>query len=338
MSKGSHINQLSRAAVLVVFSAFLLATSLPTQAATDVSSQPATNGYRLSPVRTDLTIKPGSSTTVTVFIQNASSAVENLQILINDFQPPANESGNPALLLNGATAPQHSLKQFISSPPPNFTLQPKEQKAVNVTLSVPPSTPSGGYYGAIRFAPAGAGGTKNVNLSASVASLVLVTVPGNLREQLAIASFGVSNGDNNNTGSLFLSGKNIKAVVRFHNSGNVQVQPFGKVLLKKGKTTLQTSAINDSDNPGNVLPDSTRVFNVKLTKVGWFGKYKAIGNFGYGSGGQLLSAQATFYVVPVVIIILIVLAILLILFIILGVPRLIRSHDSRVLARANRRR
>lgn len=329
------MKKLLKATVLTLSGIVILATSpLIAMAATSTA---ATNGYRLSPVRTDLTIKPGANAAVTVYITNASNAVENLEVVINDFQPPANESGNPALLLNGATAPQHSLKQFVPTTPPQFTLQPKEQKAVTVTISVPNGTTSGGYYGAIRFVPAGTGGNRNVNLSASVASLVLVTVPGDLHEQLAIASFGVAQGDKTGTGTLFFNNKNLKAVVRFHNSGNVQVQPFGKVLLKKGSSTLETKAINNTDTPGNVLPDSTRVFNVTLTKVGWFGKYKAQGNFGYGSGGQLLSAQATFYVIPLTIILIVVLIILLILFIIFGVPRMIRAHDRRVLAKANRR-
>jgi hypothetical protein len=303
---------------------------------------PATNGYRISPVRTDLTIKPGLSQSVTVYIQNASSAVENLQVLVNDFEAPTNETGNPALLLNGATAPQHSLKQFVTVSAPTFSLQPNEQKGVNVLLKVPASAPSGGYYGAIRFAPVGPGGGKNVNLSASVASLVLVTVPGNLVEQLSIAGFGVVQGNSTTVSTaqprtIFFNSKNLQALVRFQNSGNVQEQPFGKILLKKGSTTEGTFAVNNVSSPGNVLPNSIRRFTVKLDKVGWFGKYKVEGNFGYGSKGQLLTAQSTFYVIPVPIIIGVVLVLLLILFIIFGLPRLIRRYNRRVIARANRR-
>jgi hypothetical protein len=298
---------------------------------------PATNGYRLSPVRTDLTIKPGSSIPVTVLIQNASSAVENLQVLINDFQAPNNESGDPALLLNGATASQHSLKQFVTVPTPDFTLQPNQQKTVTVNIKVPAGTAGGGYYGAIRFAPVGTGGNKNVNLSASVASLVLITVPGNLDEQLSIAGFGVTQGASTATRTWFFNNKNLQAQVRIRNSGNVQEQPFGKILLKKGSVIEGTYAVNNAGAPGNVLPDSIRRFSVKLTKVGWFGKYRIEGNFGYGSKGQLLSSQATFYVIPVTIIIILILVILLILFLIFGLPRFIRRYNRRIIARANRR-
>jgi Bacterial protein of unknown function (DUF916) len=333
MNRGTSVKRLLQMVVLLVS----IATS-GVLAPLGASAAPATatNGYRVSPVRTDLTIKPGSNTTVTVFIQNASSAVENIQTVINDFQPPTDESGNPALLLNGASAPSHSIKQFVTIPKPSFTLQPNQQAAVNLTLTVPAGTAAGGYYGAVRFAPLGANGDKNINLSASVASLVLITVPGNLSEQLSIAGFGVTQGNDTAPKSLFFNNKNLHAIVRFQNGGNVQEQPFGKINLKQGSKTLATYAVNDATVPGNVLPNSVRRFTVTLSHVSWYGKYKVQGNFGYGSKGQLLTAQATFWVIPVVFIVIAVLIVLLILFLIFGLPRLIRRYNRRVIARANR--
>ena len=320
---------------LVAIASLLAIAPVTAFAATTTS---AANGYRISPVRTDLTISPGSSNTVTVYIQNASSVVEDLQVIINDFEAPTNDTGYPQLLLNGATAPQHSLKQFTSVPTQTFTLQPGQQQGVNVNINVPKGAASGGYYGAIRFAPVGEGSGKNVELSASVASLVLITVPGNLDEQLSVSSFGVSQGTATKTRSFFFSNKNLQTVTIFQNSGNIQEQPFGKILLKRGSNTLATYTINDAADPGNVLPSSARRFTTTLNKVSWYGKYKIEGNFGYGSKGQLLTAQATFYVIPVLFIVLAIIVLLVILFAIFGLPRLIRRYNRRVIARANRRR
>lgn len=304
------------------------------------AQSPATNGYRVSPVRTDLTIKSGSSYNLTVYIQNVSHSVEHLQVVVNDFEAPTDESGNPALLLNGSTAPQHSLKQFVHIPGGAFTLQPNQQKPVSVVIAIPKGATAGGYYGAVRFAPVGASGDKNVNLNASVASLVLVTVPGNLTEQVSIAGFGVVQGKDASVLSpktIFFNNKDLSAIVRFQNSGDVQEQPFGKILLKKGSKTLATYSVNNSSSPGNVLPDSIRRFTTKLDHVGSFGKYKIEGNFGYGSKGQLLTASATFYVIPILFIIIVVLILLLILFLIFGLPRMIRRYNRRVIAKANHR-
>jgi len=320
---------LTTATLLIIGPASALAASAPSGA----------NGYRISPVRTDLTVAPGDSEVVTLNIQNASSAVENIQTIVNDFEAPTNESGDPALLLNGATAPSHSLKQFVVIENPTFTIQPNQQQTVNIIIKIPVGTASGGYYGAIRFAPVGgAAGGKNVDLSASVASLVLVTVPGNLNEQLSIAGFGVTQGSSTSTSSIFFSNKNLNAQVRFKNSGNIQEQPVGNVILKRGSTILGTFAVNNTSSPGNVLPDSIRRFTVSLSKVGWYGKYKADASFSYGSKGQLLSTQTTFYVIPVLFVVLAILLVLFILFIIFGLPRLLRAYNRRVIARANRLR
>jgi hypothetical protein len=334
MTYGVKVKKLLEVVVLGMTACILLCQG----PATAFAAPSAANGYRLSPVRTDLNIQPGSSDTITVYIQNASSAVENLQVVINDFQPPNNETGYPSLLLNGSQASSHSLKQFATTLNPTFTLQPNQQEAVNVLIKIPSNAVSGGYYGAIRFFPAGSPGTKNVNLSASIASLVLITVPGNLNEQISIVGFGVSEGTSTDTHTVFFSNKNLQAITRFKNSGNVQEQPFGKVQLKQGSTVLGSFAVNNAAAPGNVLPDSIRLFNVKLNKVGWYGKYKVEGNFGYGSKGQLLSASATFYVIPVLFIILAILIIAFILFLIFVLPRLLRAYNRRVIARANRQR
>ena len=311
----------------------LVPVAAPAYAATDPS---AVNGYRVSPVRSDLNLKPGQTSQTTVYIQNASNAVEKVQVIVNDFQPPSNESGNPALLLNGATAPRHSLKKFVKIPNPNLTLQPGEQQPVTVVVTVPAGAAPGGYYGAVRVAPQGASTGKNVNLSGSVASLVLLTVQGKITEQLSIAGFGVTKGDSGLNGHIFTSGKDLQAFARFQNSGNVQVAPFGKVLLKKGTKTLGTYSINDKTPAGNVLPDSIRRFNTKLDKVGSFGKYKVIGNFGFGAKGELLTAQTTIYVVPVAVIVIVLLALVFLAFLVFGLPKLVKRHDRRVLSRNNR--
>jgi hypothetical protein len=295
------------------------------------------NGYRVSPVRTELILEPGGTKSFPVYVQNISGATENLQVVVNDFEAGADESGQPALLLNGKDAPRHGLRRYVTVPTSTITLKPNEQKSVTIQVAIPKNVPGGGYFGAIRFAPAGDTSEKgkNVNLAASVASLVLVKVPGQITEQLSIASFDVRQGDSPRI--LFTSNKNLKAVVRFQNSGNVQEQPFGKIQLKKGKQVLATTDINTTDPRGNVLPDSIRRFSVDLNKVGKFGKYTIEGNFGYGTTGQLLSAKTTFYVIPVYLLVLVLLLLALILFLIFGLPRLIRNYNRHILARAGRR-
>ena len=130
----------------------------------------------------------------------------------------------------------------------------------------------------------------------------------------------------------------INATVRFQNEGNVQVSPFGKILLKdRGGKILGQYELNTTNPPGNVLPDSIRKFSVPLDKIGKFGQFKIEGNFGYGSNGQLLSASTTFYVVPIWLILAFIALVLFILFLIFGLPRLVRAYNQRILRKAGRR-
>lgn len=300
-------------------------------AASVTSSGGSGNGYRIFPVRSDITVSPGGSQIVTIYVQNISTANEDIQVVLNDFQARADESGAPALLLNGQSASQHGLKQYMSASPATFSLAPGQQQTIAVHVTIPAKAAGGGYFGALRVAPASLSGDKSVNLAASVASLILAKVPGYITERLSIAGLDVTS--NGSPHIYFTNDKGLEGAVRFQNSGNIQEEPFGKLQLKKGSKVLHTYEVNNTDPAGNVLPDSIRKFTVALGSVGSFGKYQLVGNFGYGSTGQLLSASTTFYIVPLAVFVLVVVIILFILFLIFGLPRLVRRYNQRILRR-----
>ncbi len=208
-----------------------------------------------------------------------------------------------------------------------------------VKITVPSDAAAGGYYGAVRFAPADSPDpNKNVSLAASVGSLILVKVPGDIKENVTLESFDVRTSQSaKSASSFFVSNKDLYAVARFKNTGNVHEQPFGKVQLKRGDKVLQVVEINNNDPRGNVLPDSTRRFSAKLDKVGTWGKYTVEGNFGYGDNGQLLSGKSTFYVIPLAFIIGVIVLIALIIGAVLWVPKAIKRYNRNVVRKASRK-
>ncbi len=299
------------------------------------------NALRISPVRTDLVIEPGNSKTVDLMVQNLSAKPAKLHPVVNDFTVRSgNETGQPDIILDeNRTAATHSLKQYVG-PLSDFTLAASEMKTVRVSVTIPAGAAGGGYFGAVRFEPVAADNAGQVSLTGSVGSLVLVKVPGIITENTTLASFDVRRGGASNEASTFFNDKrDLQAVVRFKNSGNVQVQPFGKVLLKNqsGKV-LGTYEINDTNPRGNVLPGSIRRFEVPLRGVGSFGRFTVEANFGYGSSGQLLTAKKTFYVVPMWVVAVIAAVLMLALAATYSIPRAIRSYNRRIIARATRRR
>ena len=327
-------NKFGRLASSLAVAAGFLILGMPSLASA------AGNGLRVSPVRSaeDLVIMPGQTKSTPVTVTNITTTPANLQVVVNDFTASSDETGQPALILKpNEFAPKHSLKRFVKDIP-SFSLQPGQSKTVQVVISVPSDATAGGYYGSVRFAPAGSGGQdKTVTLAGSVGSLILVRVPGDVKDLLSIAGFDVRQGGT--TKSLFFDHNSIVATVRFQNEGNIQEQPFGKVLLKdRSNKILGEYEINDVSPRGNVLPDTVRKFEIPLDKVGSFGIYKLVGNFGYSNKGQLLSASTTFYVIPFALILGFLGLVGLLIFLIFGLPRLIRAYNQRIINQARRQR
>jgi len=330
-----------RIVVSVSLAAFtLVAVIVPSQVA-HAQSQTNTpqgavnsgNGMRVAPVRSDLTIKPGTSQTVDVYVQNITSAPAQLKGVINDFVASDDESGKPRVLLDGNDAPSHGLRRYVDKIN-DFTLQPQEQKIIKVKVSMPADAAGGGYYGAVRFLPTSANNSKNVSLSASVGSLILVTVPGDVKEQMNVEGFNVVKGDSQKASSLFTNGSDLKAVFRVKNSGNTQEAPFGKMNLKKSGKIVSTIELNNEEPRASVLPDSIRRFTTPISskeKPLGFGKYTVEGNFGYGANGQLLSVKTSFYVIPMAMLITGIVVILLIIAAAVIFPRMLKSHDRKLL-------
>lgn len=311
--------------------------AVPALAATQTATGGSGSGLKVSPVTTNIVMNKGETHTVTVYVQNVTKDTVSLQAIINDFTAGDNETGQPQLILDpNQYAPTHSLKRYVA-PIDNFTLQPGEQKGVIVSISIPQSAAAGGYFGAVRFAPASITGGSNVTLTASIGSLILVKVPGDVKEDLKLVSMDVRTGADDSPRVVFTGNSGLVAAVRIQNLGDVQEQPFGKVLLKQGDNQLAAYELNNTTPRGNVLPDSIRKFTIDLDKVGVFGQYTLVGNFGYGSNGQLLSGQTTFYVIPVALIVAAVIVLLLIVFAIFGLPRLVKAYNRRVIRNASRR-
>ncbi|HEU5004471.1 MAG TPA: DUF916 domain-containing protein [Candidatus Saccharimonadales bacterium] len=302
-------------------------------AAARAATAAAPNGFRVSPPRYELTIDRGQSQTVSLFVENLANSAVTAQPIINDFTASSDESGQPALILDpNVKAPEKSFKTLVQTIP-NTSIAALERKEIKVTLKVPANATPGGYYGAVRFAPVHGGvtGPSNLSLTASVGTLFLITVPGNLTEKLTAVSFQATK--NGNPGSFFNSGP-IAVTTRLKNEGNIHVQPFGKIVVKNtfGKT-VYTAELNDTQPRGNVLPDSIRKFNNPINVKHLLGKYTVEGNFAYGSNGDIVSVKTTFYVIPYVLII-IILAILL--FLIFVLPKLIKAYNRRIIEKAKK--
>jgi len=290
------------------------------------------NSFRLTPLRTSITINPGGSDTVDIRITNLTPGTANLMPIENDFVA-GNENGAPALILdNNAYAPTHSLKRFMVPLSP-ITIPPTQTATVTVTIKVPKNTQAGGYFGAVRFVPVGTSG--QLAIGTNVASLILLTVPGPTVEQLTLTNFDVQ--QNGGTASNFRTPDDLALFLRFLNKGNLQEAPFGQIYVQKGNKVVYSYNFNQDDPKAEILPDSARRWTIPLKKLGKFGRYTVGATFTYGAKGQTIEITKTIWIIPSTYIFGGLAVIVIIAAIVVGLYLFMKSYKRKIL-RSSRRR
>lgn len=277
------------ASLLVGLGAELLLTSAPV-AAEEVSA----STLRVSPLRSDVEVNPGESRKVKVTVTNPNDQPIKVSPVVNDFVAQ-DENGTPALLLNdNSHANHHSLRRLTQSIEP-ITVPAKESVAIEVEISTPQVLEPGGYFGAVRFTPTPANGG-NVNMSASVASLILLRVKGDAPERLNLTNFDVQQqGDSKR---MLFNSSDLSIMVRFENTGGVQLSPTGKVSVMKSGQVVFESDFNNKVQHDMVLPDSARRWSIPVDELSGLGIYTATATFTYGQKNQTIEVTKSFWVIP----------------------------------------
>lgn len=333
----SYIRALASVFIAVTLLCVLAYPALTHAAVNSTKTTGTGNSLKISPLRTDLTLKPGQSRAVPIYIENLEAKPVALKPIENDFIAGKNELGEPAIILDeDEFAPTHSLKRFME-PLGVITVQPGERKEVKVTITVPQTAAAGGYFGALRFAPVSITGVESVNVSGSVASLIVLTVPGNLTESLQLREFSLL--QDGKAVSRLSSPKDVSVLLRMENKGNVQLAPYGNIsVTKSGQSTpIYSANINDTKPAGLVLPDSIRRFEIPVQKLGTFGKYTVHVVLGYGSSNETIELTKSFWVVPTTYIVGAIVAILGVIALVVLIIAGLKAYKKRILRNSRRR-
>lgn len=328
MTKGSRftIQRLRWTWGLVVIAAMAAVIAAPGRAK---AANTGPIGIQISPVRVEVNVDPGQSYTFKVSPFNVTAGTLLLTPLVNDFKAK-DETGTPAIVLDGSSPPSLSLKSWLTlSDPSPFQLAPKTAKPIIVTLNVPKDAEAGGHYGVVRFTGAGIGQTSsNVALVASWGTLVLVRVSGDITERLSVASFYTSR---HGLRSTWFEQGPVGFTERINNTGNVHVEPHGNITV----TNMfggQVGSIAINGDGGNILPDSIRRFDQSFSKSHLFGRYTAAFNLAYGTHGETLSSSLTFWVIPYKLVIIVIIALILVIWLLVwGIKRYNRKIVQRAL-------
>lgn len=286
------------------------------------------NTLKISPVRSDIEIPAGTSKTVQITATNLTNNPITVSPIENDFVA-GDERGTPALILDADKfAPTHSLKRFMA-PLENVTIPAGKSQVIKVVITVPKNAHAGGYFGAVRLAPAGSENGGQVNLTGSVASLILMTVPGPITEKLDLTNFTIEQNGKSNT--IFGNPNGLQASFRFENKGDAQEGPFGKISVKQGDKVVYEADFNNKDPRDMILPDSARRFDIPLRSIGTFGNYTVSATLTYGKKNQTIEVMKSFWVIPQMMIVAAVVALLVLIAIVVGIVLFLRNYKRRIL-------
>ncbi|MBI5357472.1 DUF916 domain-containing protein [Candidatus Saccharibacteria bacterium] len=273
------------------------------------TAQGSGQGLEISPPLLDLKADPGQTIKSEIRVRNVTKDTLVVKAQFEDFVA-SGEDGQPKILLNPDEKSPYSIKDWLGATP-SVTLAPEQRETIPITITVPQDASPGGHYGVVRFtgAPPEVEGT-GVSLSASVGTLILVNVSGDIKESAKIAELFVSK--NGKRANLFEYGP-LDFTLRIENNGNIHLQPKGTVQVTNifGKT-VYLSQINQEGR--NVLPSSIRKFEQSMGSKLMFGPYKLKADVVYGSSNQITSDTVTFWVIPYKVIIGTLLLIFLIVF------------------------
>jgi hypothetical protein len=127
----------------------------------------------------------GQTVTAELRVRNVTKGELIAQGRVDDFGAGGDESGQPKLLLDETNDTRYSLRHWVRGVP-DLDLAPLELKKAIISIVVPANAEPGGHFGVVRFTavPASTQGVTGVSLSASVGTLVLLKVNGQVKDHL----------------------------------------------------------------------------------------------------------------------------------------------------------
>ena len=237
----------------------------------------------VSPPSQEVVGNPGSVVSVKAKIRNRGTASINVKVRVEDFTA-AGQEGQISLVDNGA----QSLTAWTVLSLDNFKLAAGEAKEVVASVTLPGGV-AGGKYGAFVFSVIGDEASANsAVLSQELASLFLIKITGAVKENIEITQFSAPS---------FVEFGPVPFSLKFTNSGNVHLKPFGLVNVRDifGNTVKDIVVRGET----NVFPGASRVIKVFLDDKFLFGPYTAQAVINYGMMNQSLTMTTRFFVFPV---------------------------------------
>ncbi len=280
------------------FSAFL--SAFVAFVATPVFAQGL--NVEVSPGKINRIINPGESYTQTFRIGNYSGADQTFYLYARDFTV-GTEDGAPSFADAGEENDKYTLTRWITVPQDKITVPANQVRTVDVTITVPDNAEVGGHYGAFFVQTEDPVAMEEqegsvIGSIGRIASLLLITVPGDIVEDVTLESFATDEK------IYWTTSPTVDVIANIKNNGNVHTIPTGAAFVSGG-IGYKTQSVVFNQEQGAALPGAPVrriVDKLEMRKVSLIppmGKFEVDLVVRYGLQGSQLSGTTTFYVVPI---------------------------------------
>lgn len=200
----------------------------------------------VSPVIFEFEIARGGSRQDTIKLWNDTEKTQTFVLAVQNFLASGEEGAQTYL----EEDPTTDLASWVIVDRPAVTLQPGESADFPFVINVPANAAPGGHYATVFFSSAPARQAGGVGIGAKTGVLMLVNVPGQIREEARVESFRLMGGN-------LLKRLPATFELRIRNLGNTHFRPRGTLVIRNllGSVVDRVAA-----NPKSsaVLPQSVR--------------------------------------------------------------------------------
>lgn len=255
----------------------------------------------------ELSVDPGQKQSGLVKVFNETSDTLELVASIEPFAT-ADIAGTPGYL---PLDTKNDFLHWFELSQTSITLKPHQVAIVPFTVSAPSSAVPGGYYAVIFWRTVSSTNDKiPVNINSKVGTLVFLKVNGDIKESGEVTEFGPQ------PKSDYYFSLPINFLVQFLNSGNIHLNPVGKIEITNWLGQKEILSVNTAKR--YVLPQSSRRFEMvwgnpaqgNFFQNFWFelvqecnhlafGKYSATLSLTYGANqSRPITKEISFWLIP----------------------------------------
>ncbi len=213
-------------------------------------------GISVSPARYEIAADKAKTVYGELTVTNNSDNDQTYNTSVENFTAQG-ETGVPLF-----TRSETSIASWLQIEP-SVVIAKGEKKTLKFSIVVPENAESGGHFGAIFLqSKPPEGKDTSVAIGTKVGMLILLKVNGDIKIGGDIKDFSANSpSSSDEKDKIFFTDLPINLSYRFTNSGNDRVNPYGIITIKN-TLGITSETISANSTQGNVLPQSTRKFDV----------------------------------------------------------------------------